>query len=134
MANGARRETTREMFWRRLIRGQARSGMSIRGWCRQHAVQEASFYWWRRRLDQQGTDWCGTDGREVDRRDADRREPAFVPVRLTEDSPAKAEPEIEILLAGERRVRVRGPVNRQALADVLAVLTNGPGEAEGRAC
>ena len=122
MANDARRETTREVFWRRLIRGQVRSGMSIRGWCRQHAVQEASFYWWRRRLDQQGTDRCGPGGREVGRRDADRREPGFVPVRLTENPPPHAEPEIEIVLADERRVRVRGPVNRQALADVLAVL------------
>ena len=122
MASGARRETTREVFWRRLIRGQVRSGRSIRGWCRQHAVHEASFYWWRRRLGRQDADRCGTGGREVDRRDADRRKPAFVPVRLTADSSAKAEPEIEIVLADERRVRVRGPVNRQTLADVLAVL------------
>jgi hypothetical protein len=134
MANGARRETIREVFWRRLIRGQPGSGMSIRAWCRQHSVQEASFYWWRRRLDQQGTDRCGTGGREADRRDADRREPAFVPVRMAENLSASVEPEIEILLAGERRVRVRGPVNRQALADVLAVLTNGTGEAEARSC
>jgi len=134
MVSGARRETTREVFWRRLIRGQPGSGMSIRGWCRKHAVHEASFYWWRRRLGQQDADRCGTGGREVDRRDADRQEPAFVPVRLTESSSPHAEPEIEILLAGERRVRVRGPVNRQALADVLAVLTNGTGEAEARSC
>jgi hypothetical protein len=134
MASGARRETTRETFWRRLIRGQARSGMSIRAWCRQHAVQEASFYWWRRRLGRQDADRCGTGGREVDRRDADRREPAFVPVRMAEDPSASVEPEIEILLAGERRVLVRGSVNRQALTDVLAVLTSGPGAAEARPC
>lgn len=117
MASGARRETTRETFWRRLIRGQARSGRSIRAWCRQHSVQEASFYWWRRKLDR-----CGATCRETVPRDADRRAPAFIPVRLTEDSPANAESEIEIVLAPERRVRLRGRVDRRALADVLAVL------------
>ena len=122
MANGARRETTRETFWRRLIRGQAGSSMSIRAWCRQHSVQEASFYWWRRKLDERDQERCGTGGRGGDRRDADQRKAAFVPVRLTEDLPANAESEIEIVLVPERRVRLRGRVDRRALADVLAVL------------
>jgi len=114
MANGARRETTRENFWRRMMRGQAGSGLSIRAWCRKHSMHEASFYWWRRRLD---------------RPDAGRAEPAFVPVRLTEDSAASAEPAIEIVWARGPRVQVRGRVDRQALADVLAVLAErlGPG-------
>ena len=107
MANGARRETTRENFWRRMIRGQAGSGLSIRVRRGEHSMHEASFYWWRKRLD---------------RPDADRAEPAFVPVRLTEDSAASAEPAIEIVWARGPRVQVRGRVDRQALADVLAVL------------
>ena len=107
MASGARRKSEKAKFWRRLIRGQTGSGMSIRGWCRQHSVQEASFYWWRRRLAEGGAVAAG---------------PVFVPVQLTESSASNAEPEIEILLAHEPRVRVRGPVNRQTLADVLAIL------------
>ena len=107
MAKGPRRNPKRENFWRRLIGGQAGSGLSIRAWCRKHAVQEASFYWWRRRLAED---------------EAVRLAPAFVPVRLAENSATHAEPEIEIFLAREPRVRVRGPVNRQTLADVLAIL------------
>ena len=34
---------------------------------------------------------------------------------------------IEIVLAGDRRVQVVGPVDRQALADVLAVPAGEPG-------
>lgn len=117
MANGGRRETTREAFWRRLIRGQAGSGRSIRAWCGQHSVPEASFYWWRRKLER-----CGATCREAVPRDADRRKAAFVPVRLREDSPANAEADIEMVLAPERRVRLRGRVDRRALADVLAAL------------
>ena len=90
-------------------------------------MTEAAFYWWRRQLAQRDTerrsaDQHAADQRDADQRDADRREPAFVPVRLTEDSPAHAESEIEIVLAPERRVRLRGRVDRRALADVLAVL------------
>jgi hypothetical protein len=107
MAKGPRRDTKREQFWRRLIDRQAGSGRSIRAWCHEHSVQEASFYWWRRRLAEGGAVAAG---------------PVFVPVQLAESSASNAEPEIEILLAHEPRVRVRGPVNRQTLADVLAIL------------
>ena len=48
MAKGTRHETTRATYWRRLILGQVGSGMTIRTRCRKHAVQEASFYSWRR--------------------------------------------------------------------------------------
>lgn len=58
-------------FWRQTIRGQRRSGMSIRAWCRGHALREASFYWWRTRLAQR-----------------DAQSSVLVPVRITVDSPA----------------------------------------------
>ena len=56
--------------------------------------------------------------------------PAFVPVRLAashaerigEPAGRSAGGRIEIELADGRRVHVAGPVDRQALADVLAVL------------
>jgi len=119
MATGARRDSSKENFWRRLIRGQAGSGLSIRAWCNRRGVHEAAFYWWRR---------------ELARRDADQAATTFVPVRLAESRAVSKEGEIDILLAGERRIRLRGAVNRQALADVLAVLANESGQAEGRAC
>lgn len=119
-----RRDVKKEELWRRVVRRQARSGLSVRAWCRKHNLQQSAFYWWRR---------------ELARRDAEASEfvpmqvttesqpaPAFVPVRLTENSPAKADPVIEILLADERRIRLRGSVNRLMLAEVLAVL-EGPG-------
>ena len=81
-------------------------------------MQEASFYWWRRRLAED---------------EAVRLAPAFVPVRLAENSATHAEPEIEIFLAREPRVRVRGLVNRQILSDVLAVMAEHLGPDGGRA-
>jgi hypothetical protein len=44
MASGARRKSEKQKFWRRMIRGQAGSGRSIRAWCDRHAVTEAAFY------------------------------------------------------------------------------------------
>ena len=109
MARGARRDLKKEAFWRRVVRGQVGSGLSIRAWCRKHGVQESAFYWWRTRLG-----W------------RDAAAPTFVPVEVTEASP-KTAGRIEIILAGDQRVQVVGPVDRQALADVLAVLVSAPG-------
>jgi hypothetical protein len=112
----AKRDPRKEAFWRRVIHGQPRCGLSIRAWCAHRQVRESSFFWWRR---------------ELARREAVRA--ALSPVRITPDSSmdeaADGSPgngsrgSIEILWPNQRRVRVVGPVDRQALADVLAVMT-----------
>jgi hypothetical protein len=106
----AARDHKKEAAWRRHISGQAGSGLSIGGYCRKHGLQASGFYWWRR---------------ELARRDAEPPSPPapFVPVTVAVQTPASTgEGRIEIILPGDRRVRVVGPVDRQRLADVLAVL------------
>lgn len=102
-----RRDLKKEELWRRVVRRQARSGLSVRAWCRKHNLQQSAFYWWRR---------------ELARRDVGQPATAFVPVRLTGDGPAKSDPVIEILLTNGRRVRLWGSAQRSMLAEVLAVL------------
>lgn len=109
MVRGERRDLKKEWFWREMVRGQSGSGMSVRAWCRRHALTEPAFYWWRRRL-------AG--------RNAEHPAAAFVPVRVTDDGVAAGAGRIEVVLADGRRVHLIGPVDRQALADVLAVLSN----------
>lgn len=109
---GALRDPNKEAFWRRMVREQAESGLSARVWCGRCGLNQGTFCWWRR---------------ELARRDAKRTHSAFVPVRVTEDEPAGRHGAIEIVLAGDRRIRVSGRVDRQILADVLAVM-------EGRTC
>ena len=115
----AKRDEGKERVWRGEIEGQARSGLSVRAYCRTHRLQETTFYFWRREL-------------------ARRPPAAFVPVTVASETagPGGATgppPEgglggrIEIVVGNGRRVRVTGPVDRQALADVLAVV-------EGRPC
>lgn len=105
------RDLTKEKFWRREVGGQARSGLSVRVWCREHNLNEPAFYWWRRRL-----------GQTQRRRKSRFRKPALVPVRVSVLKADSAESSIEIVLPGARRIRVSGPVDRQMLADVVAVL------------
>ena len=120
MAGGrSGRDASKERFWRGEIEGQSRSGLSVRAYCRAHRLQETRFYFWRREL-------------------ARRQPAAFVPVTVAgeagEPRGATLPPtedglrgRIEILVGNGRRVQVTGPVDRRALADVLAVV-------EGRGC
>lgn len=106
MASGRRRDIQKEEYWRRAVRAQAASGLTVRAWCVRHRVEARAFYRWRSKLA---------------RRDAEKASMSFVPVRVSEDAPEHAGP-IEIVLSGGRVVRLRGPVDRQVLADVLAVM------------
>jgi hypothetical protein len=115
----AARDMKKESWWRRIVQGHSGSGMSVRVWCRRYRVKEVAFYWWRR---------------ELARRDAEQPV-SFVPVDIREDRAAEQGGGIEIMLAGGWCVRVRGRVDRQVLADVLAVMTSANSvEPEGRAC
>ena len=79
MAMGSsRRDTGKEQFWREKIARQPGSGLSIRAYCRRNRLGEATFYFWRRELLRRGV--SGEFG------------PAFVPVRLTNDSGPQATP------------------------------------------
>jgi hypothetical protein len=110
----AARNRKKESMWRRHLEAQAGSGQSVRSYCIRRGLREHRLYWWRR---------------ELGRRDAEKSsaassaQPAFVPVTVAAHVPACGR--IEIVLRDGRRVRVTGPVDRQMLADVLAVLGAG---------
>lgn len=36
--------------WKGILKEQARSGLSIAGFCREHGISQPSFYQWRRKL------------------------------------------------------------------------------------
>jgi transposase-like protein len=128
MAGGRLRDEGREAQWRRVVRGQRRSGLTIREFCSKSNLPESAFYFWRRQLERRG---AVQEQLRRRRRPAaapgPARPPAFVAVRVAEQTPSQSDGRIEIVLPSGRRVHVRAPVDRQALADVLAVL-------EGQAC
>jgi len=117
MARGTRRNLKKQAFWRRRLRAQAGSGLSVRAWCRQHDTRESAFYWWRAQLARRGAE-----------------APPFAPVRVVADTVPEAAGRIEIVLPGDRRVHIIGQVERRMLADVLAVLADGGRVGEAPAC
>ena len=50
MAKGPQRDGSKEAGWRLLIAEQASSRLSVRAFCLQRGVSEASFYAWKRKL------------------------------------------------------------------------------------
>ncbi len=120
MATGKGRNPAKEAYWRRMIARRADSPLSIRAWCLEQGLNEATFHWWRRELARRDA-----EGKPSVRREAKTRSTAFVPVRVTEDRSQPVDPRIEIVLADGRSVRVHGSVDRQTLADVLVVLEGG---------
>jgi transposase-like protein len=105
------------------MREHARSGLSIRGFCRKSNLPETAFHYWRRELKRrQAEQEQLRPQRHADRASGAAAIPTFVTVQVEEQNSAPAGGRIEIVLPGGRRVHVTAPVDRQALAEVLAVL------------
>jgi hypothetical protein len=125
---GRQRDPIREKLWRRTIRQQQRSGLTIRAFCLREGLKDGTFRWWRQALARRDRE---TSAIAPDDRDGNPPEaaPAFLPVRLVDldaVSPPPAPP-IEIVLPTGPTVWVPSGFDPRALGQVLAVL-------EGRPC
>jgi len=142
----ARRDPAKESAWRRWVAEHAASGLSVRNFCRQHALKEVAFYWWRRELkrrDAERSDVIAADNPVVSS-NAEKTPASFVPVHVVKDGVARSETLVRAndreaccieIVTGGRLIRVRGLVDRQALTDVLEVLVSvSSAELERRAC
>jgi transposase-like protein len=116
-----------------MVARQARSGLCVRAWCRQHGQREPAFHWWRRELRRRDAEGPRRRGRlSVTPRAAHPPRSHFAPIHIRADAAARADGRIEIVLAGDLCVRVSGRIERQALADVLAVLDERSRSAQAR--
>jgi hypothetical protein len=50
-----KRDAEKARYWQNMIREAARSGLSIREFCRRRQLTISQFYWWQRRLKPQQT-------------------------------------------------------------------------------
>jgi hypothetical protein len=100
--------------WRRLLQKWQGSGLGVRAFCDRQKIPEAQFWWWRRRLAEQGEPL------------EEQAAPAFVPVTIV-GAATSLSAAIDIKLTNGHRLRVRSGCDRGLLADVVAVL-------EGRPC
>ena len=113
------RPTPRRAHWHALLEACRRSGLSQAAFCRRRGIPPGTLAFWKHTLARAARA----------SRPARRAAPTFVPVRVvgpprpaadTSAGPATtASGEIEIVLAGGHRVRVRGPVDVPWLGQVL---------------
>jgi len=131
----------RGRYWLGLVGAWERSGLTQAAFCHQQGVKHVTFCWWRRRLAQRAgrVRMARTSAAAGARRRGGWASALFAPVRIQSDEPVHSHPRssglripmdgrIEIRLGDNRRIRLLGRVDRQALADVLAVL-EGTGDA-----
>lgn len=110
-----KKNSVKELRWRKIVDRQAASGLSVREFCASAGVSPPSFYQWRRRLGERAD---GTRARKSRRRDEERGEAsAFIPLKLIESSGT-----IEVVHPLGCRVRVDGDVDSNALSKILDVL------------
>ena len=58
--NSGKGDAEKARYWQRTISEAARSGISIREFCRRHRLRESQFYWWQRKLKAgRGSGPCG---------------------------------------------------------------------------
>jgi transposase-like protein len=98
--------------WQSIIREAARSGMSVREFCRQRRLKESQFYWWQHKLK------AGRQGRM--RGPGVKREAASF--ALVSNEPEGADAGIELVLDDGRRLRIRKGVDEETLRAVLAAV------------
>jgi transposase len=102
----------KQRYWQRTIGEAARSGMSIREFCRQRRLRESQFYWWQRKLRRH----------ERSKPDAQDRAASFALVGEDGmDMPAG----LELVLRDGRRLRISQGVQEETLRAVLAAMECG---------
>ena len=107
------RDMEKERYWQRTIREAARSGMSIREFCRQRRLKESQFYWWQHQL-------------KASRQERRRRGPSVhgnpASFALVSDEAGATDAGIKLVLGDGRRRRIRQGVDEETLRVVLAAL------------
>ncbi len=108
---GKQQDAEKAQRWQRMIRQAARSGLSIREFCRQRRLKVSQFYWWRHRLQESQPPWT-------------RRKPAHGPASfaLVSQESGMMDAGIELVLGDGRRLRIAQGVDEATLRAVLAAL------------
>ena len=127
---GAPRDRGKERFWRRLLRLWQRSGRSVRGFCAEHYVNEASFFAWRRTIAQRDLEQrqrnSDAGGTVAHAHQAAPARAAFVPLRVIGTATPDSANAFEVVLGDGRSVRVPAGFDPASFRQLLAVLQESP--------
>lgn len=106
---GNQPDREKQRNWETTIREAARSGYSIREFCRRRRLKESRFHWWQRKLK---AVWEPSQGKAGESGQA-----SFA---LVSDGPRVVDAGIELVLGNERRLRIGKGVDEQTLRALLA--------------
>jgi hypothetical protein len=110
-------DLAKHRLWQKTIKEAARSGLSIREFCRRRNLRTNHFYWWQRRL--------GMDVRKrLPRKPVNGQSQASF--ALVSDEPAATDAGIELVLGDGRRLRIHRGVDGETLRAVLAAMESDP--------
>jgi hypothetical protein len=110
--NNQKRDLEKASYWRRTIGEAARSGTSIREFCRQRRLKESQFYWWQHKL----------KGDRQERMRKHSRHRGASSFALVSEEPGAIDAGIELVLGDGRRLRIRKGVDEETLRAVLAAV------------
>src|ERR1700709_490832 len=96
---GKRRGPAKEKFWRRTIRDQQRSGLSVRDFCGREGLKDWTFRWWRQELARRDRQTSAALRGEQEGEPTEVA-PVFLPVRVVDQEAVSPPPvpSIEIVL------------------------------------
>jgi transposase-like protein len=108
------RRKDREVHWRAVLERQGESGLSVADFCRQESVSAPSFYFWRRRLQEQ----------EAVRPATVVSSRQLLPVHIESAAPAAA---VRILLPQGFSLETSTSIDERRLCDLLRALREASG-------
>jgi transposase len=111
MSRNKERSSSKEQYWRRMVRLWRNSGLSVRAFCEKHGLSQPSFYGWRRTLAQR-----------------DEAAVRFVPVQVVPEPESAAESgpgTLVLVLSTGRRLRIEPGFDGPTLTRLLALLEEG---------
>lgn len=104
-----RQDLAKEAYWRKVLKRFAKSGLSVREFCRREQLTESQFYAWRRTIGE--------------RDEAGNLQPAFVPAVVTKE--AVHESSITVELVGGRVLKLPTSTPAARLAELVLALEAG---------
>jgi len=113
MSSSGKGAADKARYWRRTMSEAAKSGMSIRAFCRRRRLRKSQFHWWQRKLR------AGREPGTTPRPSGDARPAGFA---LVSDKSGATDVGIELVFADGRKLRIRRGVHGETLRAVLATL------------
>ena len=113
-----KKNAEKEVYWRDMLERQARSGLSVRRFCAEQDISEASFYGWRKKLIRRGRGKVAPSSRPAETGAANSASgQSFIPLAMGDSGPS-----LEVVHPLGYRVRITGEVNAKWLKQVLDAL------------